>query len=99
MKCMPERGRIGIFNRSYYEETLVVRVHQDFLEKQKLPPRPDHEGHLERTLSGHSQLRALPDAQRRRHSQIFSACLQQRAKKALSRAHRRAREKLEVFSE
>ena len=38
MKCLPERGRIGIFNRSYYEETLVVRVHQDFLEKQKLPP-------------------------------------------------------------
>lgn len=38
MKCLPERGRIGIFNRSYYEETLVVRVHQEFLEKQKLPP-------------------------------------------------------------
>jgi len=35
---MPERGRIGIFNRSYYEETLVVRVHREFLEKQKLPP-------------------------------------------------------------
>jgi PPK2 family polyphosphate:nucleotide phosphotransferase len=38
IKCLPERGRIGIFNRSYYEETLVVRVHQEFLEKQKLPP-------------------------------------------------------------
>ena len=38
MKCVPERGRIGIFNRSYYEETLVVRVHAEFLEKQKLPP-------------------------------------------------------------
>ena len=38
MKCLPERGRIGIFNRSYYEETLVVRVHQEFLQKQKLPP-------------------------------------------------------------
>ena len=37
MKCLPERGRIGIFNRSYYEETLVVRVHREFLEKQKLP--------------------------------------------------------------
>ena len=35
---LPERGRIGIFNRSYYEETLVVRVHREFLEKQKLPP-------------------------------------------------------------
>jgi PPK2 family polyphosphate:nucleotide phosphotransferase len=38
MKCLPERGRIGIFNRSYYEETLVVRVHREFLEKQRLPP-------------------------------------------------------------
>jgi PPK2 family polyphosphate:nucleotide phosphotransferase len=34
---LPERGRIGIFNRSYYEETLVVRVHQDYLTRQKLP--------------------------------------------------------------
>jgi len=38
MKCLPNRGHIGIFNRSYYEETLVVRVHPEFLEKQKLPP-------------------------------------------------------------
>ena len=38
MRCLPERGRIGIFNRSYYEETLVVRVHKDLLEKQHLPP-------------------------------------------------------------
>jgi PPK2 family polyphosphate:nucleotide phosphotransferase len=34
----PERGRIGIFNRSYYEEVLVVRVHPELLDKQKLPP-------------------------------------------------------------
>lgn len=34
---LPERGRIGIFNRSYYEETLIVRVHQEILEKQKIP--------------------------------------------------------------
>jgi len=34
---LPERGKIGIFNRSYYEEVLVVRVHQEFLAKQKLP--------------------------------------------------------------
>jgi len=36
-KHLPERGRIGIFNRSYYEETLVVRVHPELLAKQKLP--------------------------------------------------------------
>jgi PPK2 family polyphosphate:nucleotide phosphotransferase len=37
-KCVPERGRIGIFNRSYYEEVLVVRVHPEILARQKLPP-------------------------------------------------------------
>jgi PPK2 family polyphosphate:nucleotide phosphotransferase len=37
-KALPERGRIGIFNRSYYEEVLVVRVHPQFLENQHLPP-------------------------------------------------------------
>lgn len=39
MKCLPERGRIGIFNRSYYEEVLVVRVHPEILAKQKLPDK------------------------------------------------------------
>jgi len=39
VKELPERGRIGIFNRSYYEETLVVRVHPEFLAGQKLPPQ------------------------------------------------------------
>ncbi|MDX1763722.1 MAG: polyphosphate kinase 2 family protein, partial [bacterium] len=60
--CLPERGRIGIFNRSYYEEVLVVRVHPDFLQSQKLPYQTkrsrtwaqryesirDHEKHLAR---------------------------------------------------
>ena len=38
MKNLPPRGHIGIFNRSYYEETLVVRVHPEYLERQKIPP-------------------------------------------------------------
>lgn len=38
MKALPEKGKIGIFNRSYYEEVLVVRVHNELLQKQKLPP-------------------------------------------------------------
>lgn len=59
---LPERGRIGIFNRSYYEEVLVVRVHPEILDRQRLPVRPkgkriwkerfesiaDHEKHLAR---------------------------------------------------
>jgi len=63
-KRLPERGRIGIFNRSYYEEVLVVRVHPEFLEAQKLPYSPmdvptfwedryasiiEHEAHLARS--------------------------------------------------
>jgi PPK2 family polyphosphate:nucleotide phosphotransferase len=39
MKALPNRGSIGIFNRSYYEELLVVRVHRSYLERQKLPPK------------------------------------------------------------
>jgi len=39
MKVVPNRGNIGIFNRSYYEETLVVRVHPEFLAKQRIPSR------------------------------------------------------------
>jgi PPK2 family polyphosphate:nucleotide phosphotransferase len=38
MKVLPERGRIGIFNRSYYEEVLIVKVHPELLDRQKLPP-------------------------------------------------------------
>ncbi len=38
-RALPERGRIGIFNRSYYEEVVTVRIHPEFLEKQRLPPR------------------------------------------------------------
>jgi PPK2 family polyphosphate:nucleotide phosphotransferase len=36
-RCLPERGRIGIFNRSHYEEVLVVRVHPEYLERQRIP--------------------------------------------------------------
>lgn len=38
MRALPERGRIGIFNRSYYEDVLIVRVHPEILERQNLPP-------------------------------------------------------------
>ena len=40
-ECFPERGRIGIFNRSYYEEVLVVRVHPEYLDAQQLPHVPE----------------------------------------------------------
>ena len=39
LKRLPERGRFSIFNRSYYEETIVVRVHEEYLKAQKIPPQ------------------------------------------------------------
>jgi PPK2 family polyphosphate:nucleotide phosphotransferase len=41
---VPQRGRIGIFNRSYYEEVLVVRVHRELLEAQRIPPKLEGQG-------------------------------------------------------
>jgi len=80
--CLPERGRIGIFNRSYYEEVLVVRVHPNILDGQKLPHRMslnklwrtryesirDHERHLSRngTVILKFWLNVSKDEQRRR---------------------------------
>jgi PPK2 family polyphosphate:nucleotide phosphotransferase len=43
-KALPERGRIGIFNRSYYEEVLVARVHPEILDRQQLPPQLKDKG-------------------------------------------------------
>ncbi|AKF04743.1 PPK2 family polyphosphate kinase [Sandaracinus amylolyticus] len=40
-RALPERGRIGIFNRSHYEEVLVVRVHPEYLDRQRLPELPE----------------------------------------------------------
>src|SRR5581483_2749042 len=58
-RCLPERGRIGIFNRSYYEEVLVVRVHPEMLAGQNLP---------EETLGGHGfwkrRFRSINDLER-----------------------------------
>jgi PPK2 family polyphosphate:nucleotide phosphotransferase len=44
--CLPERGRIGIFNRSYYEEVLIVRVHREILSAERLPERSGAPGSL-----------------------------------------------------
>jgi len=50
-RCLPERGRIGIFNRSYYEEVLVVRVHPEYLKGQKLPEQVRGDDIWEQRLS------------------------------------------------
>ena len=58
---LPERGNIGIFNRSYYEEVLVVRVHPQILASQKLPAAAQGPRHLEAALPRDQRLGALPD--------------------------------------
>ena len=83
-KCLPERGRIGIFNRSYYEEVLVVRVHPELLARQKLPPKLVDEEHLEGALRGHQRLRALPHPQRHRRSASSSCTSRGRSRRSAS---------------
>jgi PPK2 family polyphosphate:nucleotide phosphotransferase len=60
--CLPERGRIGIFNRSYYEEVLIVRVHPEILEGQKLPPEALRRGHIWK-----QRYRSIVDLERHLH--------------------------------
>jgi polyphosphate kinase 2 (PPK2 family) len=55
MKHLPERGRIGIFNRSYYEEVLVVRVHEQLLLNQKLPGELVTKDIWDDRFEGHSE--------------------------------------------
>jgi PPK2 family polyphosphate:nucleotide phosphotransferase len=59
---LPERGRIGIFNRSYYEEVLVVRVHPEFLDAEKLP-----EGDKHGAKFWHGRYRSIVELERHLH--------------------------------
>ena len=76
---LPERGRIGIFNRSYYEEVLVVRVHPELLERQKLPKPLSGQGYLATAIRRHLRVRAPSRPQRHAHSQVLPACVEGRA--------------------
>ena len=59
---LPERGRIGIFNRSYYEDVLIVRVHRDILLSEELPDSP----HDDKTL-WHERYRSISNLERHLH--------------------------------
>ena len=56
---LPERGQIGIFNRSYYEEVLVVKVHREILEAEEVPDAPLHRRHI-----WHGRYRSITDFER-----------------------------------
>jgi len=60
---LPERGRIGIFNRSYYEEVLIVRVHRGILHSEDIPDAPHHDGKL-----WHDRYRSIRDLERHLHA-------------------------------
>ena len=94
---LPARGEIGIFNRSHYEEVLVVRVHPEFLERQHLPPRPRGQGRLEAPLPRDQRLGALPHRQRLPHREAVPQRVEGGAAPPLPRAHRGAGEELEVL--
>ena len=94
---LPERGRIGIFNRSYYEEMLVVRVHPEYPRGAEAAAAARRQGHLEGALRGHQRLRALSVANGIVIRKFFLHVSQARAEEALPRAHRKAGEELEVL--
>ena len=83
---LPERGRIGIFNRSYYEEVLVVRVHPEILAAQRTPAAGSEQGHLEAPLRGHQRLRAAPGRQRHCRAQVLPQRLERGAEETFPRA-------------
>ena len=60
---LPERGRIGIFNRSYYEEVLITRVHRDILRAEDIPDPPDGDGEL-----WEGRYRSIRDLERHLHA-------------------------------
>src|SRR5438876_12458683 len=62
MKSLPNRGHIGIFNRSYYEEVLAVRVHPEFLAKQRVPPQLVGKRDLVGAFRRHPQFRTISRA-------------------------------------
>jgi PPK2 family polyphosphate:nucleotide phosphotransferase len=95
--CLPERGMIGVFNRSYYEEVLIVRVHPEILRNQSIPDSQlngegiwkrryqsilDHEKHLHRNGT--------------RIIKFFLHISKEEQKKRFLRANRRRRQELEV---
>ena len=97
VKELPERGRIGIFNRSYYEETLVVRVHPEFLAGQKLPERCVTKHIWDERFQDIRAFERYLHAQWDDRPEIFPARLEEGAAEAFSRADRSAGEELEIF--
>ena len=88
MRRLPERGHIGIFNRSYYEEVLIVRVHPEILAGESMPSElVDEKTHLGRPVSLHRGVGETSSPQRHADSQILSASFEGRTAQAVPQAH------------
>jgi polyphosphate kinase 2 (PPK2 family) len=94
---LPERGRIGIFNRSYYEEVLIVRVHPELLKGEALMEAPHrHKTFWRQRYRSITDFGETPPRQRNAGRQIFSSPVEGRAAQAFSGSHRRAGQELEI---
>ncbi len=96
-RCLPERGRIGIFNRSYYEEVLIVRVHPEILRSQRLPA-----GLVAEQAIWKERYRSIVDLEAHLHRngtriiKFFLHLSKDEQRKRFLDAHRRAGQELEV---
>ena len=97
VRYLPERGRIGIFNRSYYEEVLVVRVHPEILKRQKLPPRLVGKRIWDERLADIAHFEDYADPTGDENSEVLPARVAQGAEEALYGPPRRAGEELEIL--
>ena len=87
-RSLPERGRIGIFNRSYYEEVLIVRVHPEILRSQGLPDELlDEKTIWQETVSLHREPGGPSLPQRNANHQVLPPPVERRAAKAIPRTH------------
>ena len=94
---LPTNGRIGIFNRSHYEEVLTVRVHKELLAAPKAAEASRRQGHLAAAFRRYPRLRASSRAQRHADPEILSQRVEGRAAQPLPRPHRRAGQALEIL--
>ena len=97
VKRLPCRGDIAIFNRSHYEDVLVVRVHEGPARKAQASARARHRPHLAGAVRRHQRVRAASHAQRHRGGQVPPAYLQGGAETPIAFAAGRAGQALEVL--
>ena len=98
VRGLPERGRIGIFNRSYYEEVLVVRVHPEILQRQQLPTKQKENPDIwQQRFTQINNFEKYLNRQWYGCFKVFSQRFVRRTKVAVFRQNKSTRKKLEIF--